>query len=426
MKKVFISYRRDDTEYAADRIKRALESGGGFEVIVDRDSLRGGQRYREALQQWIAQCEVLLALIGPHWLSMKEPQTGQRRIDDPDDFVRMEIREGLKLNKVIPVTVSRALLPRKEDLPDDLKDLPGRQAEAIDIKTFDADMQRLIRGINLFDIKVYDPGQWPIVPETVSIPRGRFLMGSPDDEAQRSQDEGPQHPVVFLEPFEIGRYAVTRGQFAAFAAARNYRIRVGAKVWDGSRWEHTANASWMRPGFEQDDTHPVVCVNSEDIDAYIKWLNEEADPGKNYRLPTEAEWEYACRAGTETPFWWGTSISPVQANYRGKSVYKGGGVKGEYRQKTVPVNTFPPNSWGLYQMHGNVWERCADVWNENCYKEKGSDTSARASTRGDPERRVLRGGSWQSNPDQLRSANRTSGSLKDRLSERGFRIARTL
>ena len=423
MKKVFISYRRADTEYAADRIKGALENVGGFEVIVDKDSLRLGDRYRQALQDWISQCEVLLALIGPHWLNV---QDGKRRIDDPDDFVRMEIREALKLNKVIPVTVSGAQLPQKSELPDDLKALPGVEAQTIEIKTFSTDVKRLIGGINMFGVRPPEPGQWPIVPETVFIPKGRFLMGSPSEEVRRGQDEGPQRPIIFPGPFAIGRYPVTRGQFAAFAAAKNYKIKVGAKIWDGNRWEHSSKASWMNPGFEQDDTHPVVCVNSEDIEAYIKWLNEEAAPGQNFRLPTEAEWEYACRAGTETPFWWGAAITPVQANYRGTSVYQGGGVKGEYRQKTVPVHTFLPNPWGLYQMHGNVWERCEDVWNENCYQEKGSDTSARATTKGDIERRVLRGGSWQSSPDQLRSANRTSASRKDRYSERGFRIARTL
>jgi formylglycine-generating enzyme required for sulfatase activity len=426
MKKVFISYRRTDTEYAADRIKGALEKGGGFDVIIDKDSLRLGERYHQALQEWISECEVLLALIGPHWLSMRDPSTGTRRIDDPDDFVRMEIREALRLNKVIPVTVSSAQLPLKSELPDDLKDLPGVQAINIDIKTFNDDVRRLISGINVFGVRPPEVGQFPIIPETVVVPRGRFLMGSPPDEEQRNEDEGPQHAIIIPEPFAIGRYPVTRGQFAAFANAKDYKIRVGAKIWDGNRWEHNTSASWRNPGFEQDDSHPVVCMNSEDIEAYIRWLNEEAAPGRNFRLPAEAEWEYACRAGTETPFWWGTSITPVQANYRGTSVYRGGGVRGEYRQKTAPVHTFHPNPWGLYQMHGNVWERCADVWSGNCYAEKGGDPSPRAIIRGDAERRVLRGGSWQSGPDQLRSANRSSASLRDRYGERGFRLARTL
>ena len=426
MKKIFISYRRADTEYAADKIKGELESTGGFEVIIDKDSLRLGDRYRQALQEWIADCEVLLALIGPHWLSIQDPKAGGRRIDDADDFVRMEIREGLRLNKVIPVTVSGAQLPQKDDLPDDLKALPGVQAQVIDIKTFKTDAARLIRGINLFGLRPPVAGLLPAVPETVFIPKGRFLMGSPPSEARRGQNEGPQHAVIFPEPFAIGRYPVTVGQFKTFASATNYTIRVGAKVWDGNRWEHKSSASWMNPGFEQDDSHPVVCVNSEDIEAYIKWLNTEAAPGLNFRLPTEAEWEYACRAGTETPFWWGTSIAPVQANYRGTSVYEGGGVKGEFRAKTVPVHAFSPNNWGLYQMHGNVWERCDDVWNENAHKEKAGDSSPRAILKGEIDRRVLRGGSWQSSPDQLRSAYRASASRKDRYSERGFRLARTL
>ncbi len=339
----------------------------------------------------------------------------------------MEIREALKLNKVIPVTLSGAQMPLTKNLPRALHGLPGVQAQTIDIRTFDADMKRLIGGITKFGVRPPpDPGKWPIVPETVSIPKGTFQIGSPAGEVQRRADEGPQHTVTIAESFAIGVYPVTRGQFAAFAESKKKHIFMGANVWRGNIWERVYNASWEKPGFLQEDTHPVVCVNSDDIEAYLKWLNEEKDPGKNYRLPTEAEWEYACRAGTDSPFWWGTTIDPGKANYNGTLLYEGGGIQGEYRQKTVPVHTFPQNPWGLYQMHGNVWERCADMWNEHRYQEKGGDSLPRAATKGQPERCVLRGGSWQSNPDELRSAYRGSGSREQRYSDRGFRLARTL
>ena len=180
-------------------------------------------------------------------------------------------------------------------------------------------------------------------------------------------------------------------------------------------------------GFEQDDPHPVVCVNLQDIQAYIDWLNREV-PGQTYRLPSEAEWEYACRAGTVTPFWWGSSVSTAQANYNGHHTYGPAGAKGEYRQKTVPVYSFEPNPWGLCQMHGNVWERCADVWNENGYQLRPRNLieTGCAATLGDREHCVVRGGSWESNPGRLRAAYRTRASQKNRYSDRGFRLAKSL
>ena len=146
--------------------------------------------------------------------------------------------------------------------------------------------------------------------------------------------------------------------------------------------------SFRNPGFAQDDSHPVVCVNWDDAKAYAKWLSGKT--GKDYRLLSEAEWEYACRAGTSTPFWWGSSISTEQANYDGNYTF-GGGRKGEYRQRTVPVKSFEPNPWGLYQVHGNVGEWCEDCWNES-YNGAPSDGSA--WTAGDCAFRLLRGGSW--------------------------------
>jgi len=154
----------------------------------------------------------------------------------------------------------------------------------------------------------------------------------------------------------------------------------------------------------------------------VKWLS--AKTSKDYRLPSEAEWEYACRAGTATPFWWGSSITPEQANYNGSvEPYKGGGKKGECRQKTLPVKSFEPNPWGLYQVHGNVWEWCEDLWHGN-YNGAPSDGSA--WTTGGRGLRVLRGGSWNYYPRALRSAFRFYGSfLGLRTRFRGLRVART-
>jgi formylglycine-generating enzyme required for sulfatase activity len=178
--------------------------------------------------------------------------------------------------------------------------------------------------------------------------------------------------------------------------------------------------SWRDPGFGQDDSHPVVCVNWEDAKAYAKWLSQKT--GKDYRLPSEAEWEYACRAGTQAPFWWGSPISTAQANYDGSHAL-GGGETGEWLRKTVPVKSFQPNPWGLYQVHGNVWEWCEDCWNGD-YHNAPRDGSARSA--GDCGQRVFRGGSWGNDPRDLRAAQRYMGAHEVRNRFVGFRVARTI
>ncbi len=143
------------------------------------------------------------------------------------------------------------------------------------------------------------------------------------------------------------------------------------------------------------DAFPIVGISWDDARAYVAWLSKAS--GASYRLPSEAEWEYACRAGSVTPFWWGSSISPHQANYDGNYTYEGGGSRGEYRKRTVPAKHFDANPWGLYQVHGNVWEWCEDLWHDSYADKPGSlKASGAAWTTGDGGPRVLRGGSWGS------------------------------
>jgi formylglycine-generating enzyme required for sulfatase activity len=167
---------------------------------------------------------------------------------------------------------------------------------------------------------------------------------------------------------------------------------------------------------------PVININWNDAKGYAAWLSRRT--GRTYRLLSEAEREYVTRAGTATPFWWGSSISASQANYDGRFTY-GSGEKGEIRQKTVSVDTFKPNPWGLYQVHGNVWEWTEDCWNES-YNGAPADGSAWIS--GECGRRVLRGGSWITYPFALRSAVRNGGDVLrgNRDETEGFRVARTL
>jgi formylglycine-generating enzyme required for sulfatase activity len=274
-------------------------------------------------------------------------------------------------------------------------------------------------------------------PELAVVPAGRLLMGSPRDEIRRGDDEndvnGNQVELAVPNSLAVGRFAVTRREFAAFLSETNQSMASGCVLWnDDSGWKLDAARSWNSPGFEQTDTHPATCVNWEDAKAYVGWLSKKT--GKSYRLLSEAEREYVTRAGTTTPFWWGPSISPNQANYIGTETYNEGSKKGEYRRKTMPVDSFPPNRWGLYQVHGNVWE-----WVEDCYHKNYSGmppamkdgaapwiTECEKRTSSLDDYRVLRGGAWNNLPQALRSATRLREPAAARYNSVGFRVARTL
>jgi formylglycine-generating enzyme required for sulfatase activity len=264
----------------------------------------------------------------------------------------------------------------------------------------------------------------PECPEMVVAPAGSFVMGSPDTEPERESfergSESPQHKVGIKEPFAVGRFAVTVDEFETFVREGGYKVPQGCNIWTGKDWKLDAAKSFRSPGFPQTGSHPVVCVSWNDAKAYVQWLSRKT--GKPYRLLSEAEREYVTRAGTATPFWWGSSITTAQANYNGDFVYAGGG-KGEFRKGTVPVKSFQPNPWGLYQVHGNVWDWVEDCWNEN-YNGAPSDGSARTS--GDCDRRALRGGSWIFFPRLLRAAFRSVGNPSIGSFGTGFRVARSL
>lgn len=206
----------------------------------------------------------------------------------------------------------------------------------------------------------------------VWIPPGNFMMGSPKEEKDRRGDE-IQHKVTLTKGFYMGVYTVTQEQ-----------------------WKEVMD---MNPiNFKGEKNLPVELVSWDDCQEFIKTLREKDK--KLYRLPTEAEWEYSCRAGTTTPFHFGETISTDQANYNSNFIY-GNGKKGKYREKTTPVGSFPANAWGLHDMHGNVWQWCQD-WSGD-YPQKDV-VDPQGSEAGDG--RVLRGGSWLSNPGLCRSACR--------------------
>jgi formylglycine-generating enzyme required for sulfatase activity len=465
---VLISYRRDDDPHAVDRLCAALkESLAPSEVFLDIDNVPIGIDFEEYLKAQVSRCRVLLAIIGPRWLQIRS-ENGERRLDDPHDFVRIEIQAALDRNiPLVPVLLDNTSMPSSDDLPASLKPLAKRQNWEITRKRFRTDVAALAERLKpllknsqmktpgssrrVIEIEVgcascefARPGQtelrqlvpgdgkreWfkdlDVGPEMVVVPAGTFVMGSPENEPEREEPKGSaskeeQHSVMILQPFAVGRFAVTRSQFEAFVRATKRNMPDEAFVVCEGEYKLLKGYSWQNPGFQQDDRHPVVCINWHDAQAYADWLTEVT--AKTYRLLSEAEWEYACRAGSTTTFWWGSAISPNEANYNGTYLYAGGGAKGEWRCGTVPVDTFAPNPWGLYQTHGNVWEPCADHWNESTV-EAPSDGSAWLS--GDAARRVLRGGSWFNFPWSLRSAHRHGCYTYGRVAGFGIRVARTI
>jgi len=241
--------------------------------------------------------------------------------------------------------------------------------------------------------------------EMIKIPPGEFIMGSPKEEAGRYKDEEPQHQVRVPE-FFIGRFEVTREQWRA--VAKMPMVRIDLKD-DPSGFKDAGRDPWRLP---------VEQVSWDDVVEFCARLAKKT--GMAYRLPSEAEWEYDCRAGTTTPFAFGPTITPGVVNYDGNYPY-GSAEKGEYRDKTVEVGSLGfANAFGLYDMHGNVWEWCQDVYHDS-YANAPNDGSAWV-TGGEQGRRVLRGGSWIGFGDNCRSAFRSYNAQDVRGSGMGFRV----
>ena len=239
--------------------------------------------------------------------------------------------------------------------------------------------------------------------EMVKIPPGRFLMGSPETEPERQDWENPQHYVDVPE-FFMGKYPVTQGQWETVMGKNHlWQVIMGNK---------------NNPSRFKGANRPVENVNWYNAREFCQKLSQIT--GKKYSLPSESQWEYACRAGTTTPFYFGETITSELVNYNGNYTYANV-PKGKYRKETTDVGIFPPNAFGLYDMHGNVWEWCQDVWHRN-YEGAPTDGSP-WETGGDNSRSPLRGGSWINNPNQCRSAYRNYIYRRDYHGDLiGFRI----
>ena len=273
-------------------------------------------------------------------------------------------------------------------------------------------------------------------PAMVAIRPGRFMMGSSENEADRSPDESPQHQVTIPKPFAISRCEITVGQFTQFIQDSGYKTTAetdgkGCYVWDAEKkdWQQQADKHWKNTGFVQTDKHPVVCVSWSDAQRYVDWLSQRT--GAVYRLPTETEWEYAARADTETARYYDTKSQCDYANGLGqeaKSIADKDWTLAECNDAyiyTAPVAHFKANAFGLYDMLGNVYEWTLDCWHEDYKLAPYDGTAWLESQSGDCDRRVVRGGSWYINPQYLRSANRYRDNSEANYIL-GFRIARAL
>jgi len=280
------------------------------------------------------------------------------------------------------------------------------------------------------------PNVSAIEPEMARIPSGKFRMGSPETEEGRASDEGPQHEVNISRPFAISRHEITVGQFRQFVEDAGYRTTAekngqGCYGWnaDKKEVEQLPERLWNNPGFQQSDDHPVVCVSWDDAKAYVAWLSGQS--GKPYRLPTEAEWEYAARAGTTTARFYPDGQQCQYANglgQEGKSIAASGWVLAECADgylHTAPAGSFTQNQYDLFDMLGNVWEWTQDCWHDNYNKAPGDGSAWLEQNSGDCGRRVVRGGSWYYyDPQDLRSASRGGGNTDVASDALGFRIAR--
>jgi formylglycine-generating enzyme required for sulfatase activity len=278
-------------------------------------------------------------------------------------------------------------------------------------------------------------------PEMVTLPGGAFTMGVPAGEEEREgvpQDlrgrSQPLRRITIAPGLAMSRTAITRGQFAAFVESTGHQTGEGCWTFTNTgatyEYEMRPGLTWRAPGFEQDDEHPVVCVNWADAAAYAAWLSRTT--GQIYRLPSEAEWEYAARAGTVSSRFWGDSTASACEFANVADLTMANRLNLDRRPQftfrcndghvfTAPVASFRPNAFGLFDMLGNVWQWTADCLNPSL-DGVPSDGSPRLS--GDCDARPLRGGSWSHVPWHVRAGNRTRGTANERYSFVGIRVVR--
>ena len=437
-RKFFISYRREDAPTAAHVIcDRLVARFGAEHVFFDVDSIPLGCDFHRFLTEQVHACQVLVSVIGRRWLDIADEQ-GRRRLDQDEDFVRIEIQTALERNiPVVPVLVEGASMPRANQLPDDLRPLARRNAAevrpgAMFHQQLESLVQKLEQTLESLSVSpalvraapvrpsspaaapastpVSAPASAPAADQVTTnrlgmqlaaIPAGRFQMGSPDNEPGRRDNEGPQHEVELTRGFYLGVYPVTQDEYQQVVGSNPSRFTGdGRRPVEQVTWFDTV--AFCNRLSEREQLAPFYAIDGEQV---------RIAGGNGYRLPTEAEWEYACRAGTTTRWWFGDDESRL-SEFAWYGANSGG--------TTHPVGEKPANAWGLHDLHGNVWEWCGDWF--------GAYSSGRVIDPTGPqsgEGRVLRGGSWDYVPRYCRGAFRISGRPVDRDEFLGFRAART-
>jgi formylglycine-generating enzyme required for sulfatase activity len=316
------------------------------------------------------------------WLAQAERETRGRAAGQRDWFVAM--RREIEATRRVVATA-----------PDEDEEQSRWRVETFETVTVNRRGEIIARQPGEARVFSEDLGNGVFL-DLVAIPGGRFLMGSPETEPGRDDDEGPQHEVT-VAPFQMGRYPITQAQWQAVMGADN------------------------NPSDFKGPQRPVENVSWDDAVAFCEQLSEQT--GRPFRLPSEAEWEYAGRAGTITPFHVGPTITTELANYDGNDTYADEPA-GVYREETTEVGQFPPNAFGLYDVHGNVWEWCADAWHDSY---EGAPTDGRV-WEGDERsnNRLLRGGSWINHPRLARCACRLRLTHDSGGRGHGFRVACSL
>jgi formylglycine-generating enzyme required for sulfatase activity len=260
-------------------------------------------------------------------------------------------------------------------------------------------------------VELWDGAEFP---QMIVVPAGEYTMGSPASEPGRQANESPRHRVRIGYSFAVGKYSVTVGEYARFVADTHHDGGEACFTIEHGEYRLRGARDWRHVGYRQTSAHPVGCVNWYDAQAYVAWLSKQT--GHSYRLLSEAEYEYANRAGSTTAQWWGEDIGT------NRTVCKGCGSALDNRQ-LAPAGSFAPNAFGLYDTTGNSWSWLSDCWNAN-YEGAPADGSSFAT--GDCDLHVMRGGAVHSPAQELRSASRSRHWFSLRNIPVGFRVARTL